>query len=81
MFSVIVWLHIGAMHQLSVIPATPEMCGATRKYAMTQPAVEHAICAGSSDTILKAMIDGGCVTSHNGRDFYCQRGYNPEFLK
>ncbi len=82
MFAVIVWLHIGAMHQLTVIPVAPEACGKMRR-AMTELAsVEHAICAGDpAGTISKALIDGECATSHKGFDFYCTKGYNPEFLK
>jgi len=61
---------------MTVIPVLPEACGTMRTEMVKLPSVTHAMCAGSpAETISKALIAGECVSSGNGVDFYCARGY------
>lgn len=76
MYALIIWFHIGTSYTMTVVPVLPESCGTMRTEMVKLPSVTHAMCAGTpAETINKALISSGCVSSGNGADFYCERGY------
>jgi hypothetical protein len=76
MFALIIWFHIGTSYTMTVVPVLPESCGTMRAAMVEIPSVTHAMCAGTpAVTIGKALVAGDCISSGNGADFYCARGY------